>query len=330
MAIELWAGVRNIKAPIIYILGGASSIVPAETQEQLRQAMPRVQIVTMPGLGHYPSDEKPGDFSSMPHDLSRKPIMATTVRNETASPENSMHNDDRQTGRIMSRREALFLLGTAGTAMLAGRSSWSSAAEPALSCIESPSQTEGPYFVDERLNRSDIRADPADGSVREGLPLTLKLVIASVARGQCAPLAGAVVDLWHCDAAGVYSDASDPGFNTIGKTFLRGYQVTDAGGGVRFTTVYPGWYDGRTVHMHFKVRGAAGSKRSYEFTSQLYFDDAVTDRAYARNPYARRGRRTVRNGGDGIFRDGGSRMILPLVESDAGYAANFNVGLRLA
>jgi hypothetical protein len=82
--------------------------------------------------------------------------------------------------------------------------------------------------------------------------------------------------------------------------------------------------------MHFKVRGSAGAKRGYEFTSQLYFDDAVTDRAYARNPYARRGRRTVRNGGDGIFRDGGSRMILPVVEGDAGVAANFNVGLKLA
>ena len=143
-----------------------------------------------------------------------------------------MHNDDRQTGRILSRREALALLGAAGAAMLAGRTSWSSAADPALACVASPEQTEGPYFVDERLNRSDIRSDPADGSVREGLPLTLRLAISSVVGGKCAPLAGATVDLWHCDAAGVYSDASDPGFNTKGKKFLRGYQVTDAGGGV--------------------------------------------------------------------------------------------------
>ena len=106
--------------------------------------------------------------------------------------------------------------------------------------------------------------------------------------------------------------------------------MTDAAGNVRFTTIYPGWYDGRTVHMHFKVRGAAASKRSYEFTSQLYFDDAFTDRVYARNPYARRGPRTVRNGRDGIFRDDGGGMILPVVENDTGYAASFNVGLRLA
>jgi protocatechuate 3,4-dioxygenase beta subunit len=238
--------------------------------------------------------------------------------------------DNRYTSRITSRREALAVLGTAGAAMLAGRSLWSSAAEHAPACIASPEQTEGPYFVDERLNRSDIRSDPADGSVSEGLPLTLKLVISAVTGGKCAPLAGATVDLWHCDAAGIYSDARDRQFNTIGKKFLRGYQVTDARGSVSFSTVYPGWYEGRTVHMHFKVRGPAGSKRGYEFTSQFYFDDAVTDRVHSRSPYIVRGRRTVRNGGDGIFGDGGRRLMLPVVETDAGYAANFNVGLKLA
>jgi hypothetical protein len=82
--------------------------------------------------------------------------------------------------------------------------------------------------------------------------------------------------------------------------------------------------------MHFKVRGGAGAKRDHEFTSQFYFDDAFTDRVYARAPYAKRGRRTVRNGGDGIFRDGGSRMILAVTENGAGYAANLNVGVALA
>ena len=241
-----------------------------------------------------------------------------------------MHDDDHQTGRLLSRREALALFGSAGAALLAARASSSGAADAALACVASPAQTEGPYFVDERLNRADIRSDPADGSVREGLPLTLALTISSVAAGKCAPLAGATVDIWHCDVAGAYSDARDPVFNTVGKKCLRGYHVTDAAGSVRFTTIYPGWYDGRTVHIHFKVRGTAASKRSYEFTSQLYFDDAYTDRVYARNPYARRGRRTVRNAGDGLFRDGGSRLILPVAENDAGYAASFNVGLTLA
>ena len=241
-----------------------------------------------------------------------------------------MHDDDRQTGRILTRREALALLGTAGAALLAARAPWVSAAEPALACVGSPAQTEGPYFVDERLNRADIRSDPADGSMREGLPLTLTLTVAAVSGSQCAPLAGAMVDIWHCDLAGAYSDARDPGFNTVGKKFLRGYDVTVAAGTVRFTTIYPGWYDGRTFDIHFKVRSAAAAKRNFEFTSQLYFDDALTDRVYARDPYARRARRTVRNGGDGIFRAGGSRLILPVVENEAGYAGNFNVGLKLA
>ena len=158
-----------------------------------------------------------------------------------------MHDDDRQTGRILTRREALALLGTAGAALLATRAPWVSAAEPALACVASPEQTEGPYFVDERLNRSDIRSDPSDGSVREGLPLTLSLVVSSVAAGKCAPLAGAMVDVWHCDAAGVYSDVQDPGFSTDGHDFLRGYQLTDADGRATFTTVYPGWYAGRAA-----------------------------------------------------------------------------------
>ena len=260
----------------------------------------------------------------------RSTSFANAAGERPSIPQKFMHNDDLQTGRLMSRRETLTLLGAAGAALLAGRAAWSSAAESALSCVASPEQTEGPYFVDERLNRSDIRSDPADGAVREGVPLTLSLLISSVAAGKCSPLAGATVDLWHCDATGAYSDARDPGFNTAGKKFLRGYQVTDSSGSARFTTIYPGWYDGRTVHLHFKVRGAAASKRNYEFTSQLYFDDAFTDRVYARNPYARRGPRTVRNSRDGIFRDGGNRLILPVIASDEGYAANFNVGLRLA
>lgn len=213
--------------------------------------------------------------------------------------------------------------------MLAGRTVWSSAAAPALTCVASPEQTEGPYFVDEKLNRPDIRSDPTDGTVRDGVALTLTLVVSSVARGKCAPLAGALVDLWHCDAAGNYSGVKDLWGNTVGKKFLRGYQVTDAGGGVRFTTIYPGWYHGRTAHLHFKVRGTAGTKRGYEFTSQLYFDDALSDRIYSRHPYSRNGKRVLRNNADGIFRDSGSRMILPVVENGASYSANFNVGLQL-
>ena len=88
-------------------------------------------------------------------------------------------------------------------------------------------------------------------------------------------MAGAMVDICQCDAIGVYSDvrATNGFFNTGGQRFLRGYQVTDASGVAKFTTVYPGWYQGRSVHIHFKIRTNAGG-RNAEFVSQLYFDDA--------------------------------------------------------
>ena len=85
------------------------------------------------------------------------------------------------------------------------------------------------------------------------MPLTLTVALSQVAAsGACTPLANALVDMWHCDALGVYSDVSSQ--NTLGQRFLRGYQVSDANGQVQFLTIYPGWYAGRAVHIHFKVR----------------------------------------------------------------------------
>src|SRR3954470_17196647 len=123
-----------------------------------------------------------------------------------------MKDDSRSHVRRSSRRLALTLLGTAGAITLAARAVSLRAAQPAPSCVLSPAQTEGPYFVDERLNRSDIRSDPADGSIAEGMPLVLSLAISAVTAGKCAPLAGAIIDLWHCDVDGRYSDTRDPGF----------------------------------------------------------------------------------------------------------------------
>jgi protocatechuate 3,4-dioxygenase beta subunit len=137
------------------------------------------------------------------------------------------------------------------------------------------------------------------------------------------------VDIWHCDALGVYSDVQDPGFNTIGQKFLRGYQVTDAHGEARFVTIYPGWYPGRTVHIHFKIRTAPVAQRHFEFTSQLYFDDVLTDRVHAAPPYAANGLRTARNQHDGIFRHGGDQLMLAPTVVAEGYAAAFAIGLRL-
>jgi len=197
-------------------------------------------------------------------------------------------------------------------------------------CVVRPEQTLGPYFVDEKLNRSDIRSDTSDGSVKDGVPLQLIFRVSQVGANGCAPLSGATVDIWHCDALGIYSDVRDRSFTTVGKTFLRGYQATDANGMAQFTTIYPGWYQGRTVHIHFRVRSNAASGQSYDFTSQLYFDDAVTDQVHAQAPYASKGQRTTRNDGDGIFRAGGDQLLLALAQTTQGYAATFEIGLQLA
>ena len=223
-----------------------------------------------------------------------------------------MDQDDRTIGRILSRREALRLLGT-GALVAAGASSRPASALARLlggACVVRPDQTEGPYFVDELLDRSDIRSDPSDQSVRPGARLDLAFNVARLAGESCEPLAGVVVDLWHCDHLGIYSDVNDPGFSTVGKKFLRGYQRTDEGGVARFVTIVPGWYGGRTVHMHFKIRSEPTSSPGFEFTSQLYFNDATIDTIHAQSPYAAKGPRNIRNANDGIYsNDAGSRLV---------------------
>jgi protocatechuate 3,4-dioxygenase beta subunit len=226
----------------------------------------------------------------------------------------------------------LGLLGTSGIALVVG-GAWPrgrlKAALPAgfPSCVVRPEQTEGPYFVDEMLHRADIRSDPGSGALSEGAPLDLEFRVSRIADGACAPLAGAQVDVWHCDAQGIYSDVTDPSFNTVGKKFLRGYQVTDAAGVARFTTIYPGWYRGRAVHIHFKIRSQAIGGRAHEFVSQVYFDEALNDRVYARPPYAS-GERT-RNSADRIFRRGGAELMLDVTDKGGRYAGVFSVGLKV-
>jgi protocatechuate 3,4-dioxygenase beta subunit len=246
-----------------------------------------------------------------------------------------MHHDDGN-APFARRREMLHLIGAAGATLFApagfgqsGQPVSSGTAPASRSCIATPAQTEGPYFVDERLNRSDIRSDPADGSVREGVSLLLRFAVSAVGAGECSPVAGAIVDVWHCDALGVYSDARDAQFSTVGKKFLRGYQVTGRDGTATFKTIYPGFYPGRAVHVHFKVRTASQSGQAHEFTSQLYFDDAVSERIFTRAPYSRNRGRQMRNASDGIFRHDGERLLLPVTQSGDGYAGSFHVGLQI-
>ena len=243
---------------------------------------------------------------------------------------------------LISRRETLRLMGAAGATALVG---WAGAPAmrllpatrkveaagrfaPQQTCVVRPQLTEGPYFVDEKLNRSDIRTDPTTNVVKAGTELRLKINVSRVSGGTCVPLTGAYVDIWHCDAIGSYSDVRDGGFDTRGQRYLRGYQVTDSNGAVEFVTIYPGWYSGRTVHIHFKVRLFAGSEKTYEFTSQLFFDDSLTDQVYTQAPYNARGARNTRNNQDGIYNGGGSQLILDLARDGSGYAGTFNIALE--
>jgi protocatechuate 3,4-dioxygenase beta subunit len=232
-------------------------------------------------------------------------------------------------GRLLSRREVVRLLGGSAVWLMAGGIiPWRSMAEAhGHLCVVRPEQTEGPYFVDERLNRSDIRSDPSDGRVKIGTPLALTLSISRLGDGICQPLPDTQVDIWHCDALGVYSDVKDPGFSTIGQKFLRGYQLTDARGEVKFVTIYPGWYEGRTVHIHVKVRTPPVGRRRYEFTSQMYFDDGLSDRVHDNAPYVTKGKRNARNEDDRIFRRGGDQLMLVPTRTADGYAATFAIGL---
>lgn len=234
---------------------------------------------------------------------------------------------------LLTRRELLKMsfgsagfLATAGVGKLAMSPAIAAAASP--SCVVRPEQTEGPYFVDENLNRSDIRTDPSDRSVRPGVPFRLEFQVSRMTGATCGPLRGAIVDVWHCDAQGIYSDVRDPRFDTRGKKFLRGYQISDANGVATFQTIYPGWYEGRAVHIHFKIRTGEQAKTVREFTSQLYFDESVNEQVFKQPPYAGKSSRRVNNDADFIFRRGGKDLLLNPMKNAQGYAATFSIGLQ--
>ena len=200
-------------------------------------------------------------------------------------------------------------------------------ASAAATCASlTPAKTIGPYFVEEKLNRSDLRTDPATGAVTAGVPLALDLTLVDE-DASCAPFAGAQVDLWHADPSGKYSDESVEG--TSGKKYLRGYQVSDANGRVAFTTVYPGWYSGRAVHIHVRIRTFdASGAATYDFLTQMFFDDALSDTVDAKAPYNTRGARDTRNADDDIYGSDGASLLLNIkADGNGGYAGTFTFGL---
>jgi len=183
-------------------------------------------------------------------------------------------------------------------------------------CTLYPQQTEGPYYLDLDLLRRDI----TEG--REGVPL--RLTVRVVRASDCAPLPSVAVDVWHADADGVYSGyaGQQGGLDTTGETFLRGTQVTDDDGSVEFETIYPGWYAGRTTHVHFKVHLSTSS----EATSQMYFPEDVTAAVYATPPYDARGQKDTSNAADGVARND-LPPLLTITEGDGEYVATLTVAI---
>jgi len=184
-------------------------------------------------------------------------------------------------------------------------------ASGAVSCVLTPEMTEGPFYLpNERVRRN----------ITEGRPGTrLALALTVVDASTCKPIKGAAVDIWHTDALGVYSGVQG---NT--DTFMRGIERTDAYGVARFTTVYPGWYTGRAVHIHVKVH----LHGTVVHTGQLFFPDTVTDAVYRKAPYSTRPARDTRNAADAIFRNGGSRSVLHLAKTSPGYKGSITMGVH--
>ena len=185
-------------------------------------------------------------------------------------------------------------------------------ASGAVTCVLAPEQTEGPFYLDDAKVRRNITEGKA------GVPLTLKLKV--VDASSCKSIRGALVDAWHCDAAGVYSGVQGAGDDR----FLRGIQRTDAKGVATFSTIYPGWYPGRTVHIHVLVHIGG----NVVHTGQLYFPDGVTDAVYGRRPYSRRPNRSTRNAADSIFRNGGRRSTLKITRSGSLYVGMLTMGVQ--
>jgi protocatechuate 3,4-dioxygenase beta subunit len=199
-----------------------------------------------------------------------------------------------------------------------------------------PQQTEGPYFVEGMPKRSDIRSDPSDGLVQQGVPLRLILHVYEVDNGSCVPLNRSRVDIWHANSKGVYSGVNDQ--STTGKKFLRGYQVTDDNGTVRFITIYPGWYQGRAIHIHVKVHTFEGLEKSLEWTSQFYFNNSINAQVHTQPPYSNHGPPDMTNEQDGIYTgasvDGlvhsnsGKDLMLNLTKDGQSYLGTFNIVLN--
>ena len=196
-----------------------------------------------------------------------------------------------------------------------------------------PQQTEGPYFVDGMPNRSDIREESSSGLIQEGIKLSLTIHVYGIDNGSCVPIKGAKVDVWHANSTGVYSAVAEMG--TSRSDFLRGNQITDDNGTVKFTTNYPGWYPGRAIHIHDKVRAL----NDLEWTSQIYFDDSLNEKIHRITPYSNHGNPQTPNeqdmiftgpSTDNLFKSGSGKLLLLNVtkSGEHAYAGSINIILN--
>lgn len=229
------------------------------------------------------------------------------------------------TSHALNRRRML-TLGVTGAASLGVAACARAEEAPQAAAATGPAPTltaqatEGPYYFDPKLERTDITEGHA------GVPLDVRFTVADAAG---AAIAGARVDIWHCNAAGLYSGYAGQGDDrqtaTEGETFLRGYASTDASGAVTFNTIYPGWYRGRTTHIHFKV--AVGDRTV--LTSQFFLPDALSEFLYANLPdYRRAAVRDTLNATDGIALQAGETVLGNVREMGDRYVATLALAVN--
>jgi protocatechuate 3,4-dioxygenase beta subunit len=216
---------------------------------------------------------------------------------------------------LIKRREALVEAGGLGAALVGGRALFGSPNALATDCLLQREVTEGPYYLDLDLVRRNIKED------RRGIPLTLRFRVLNT--NTCRVIKGAAVEIWHADGSGVYS-----GVRGDSDTYLRGIQRTNTKGWVRFETIYPGWYRGRTPHIHMKV---FVSGREIH-TGQVFMKDAISARVYSRGIYASRGQADTTNSEDSIYSAAGGRALLALRRKGDrivdGYTGTLNIGVK--
>ncbi len=196
-------------------------------------------------------------------------------------------------------------------------------------CVLTPAQEEGPFYIDLAQVRRDIVEN------RPGVPLALALTV--VDSNTCEPIRDAAVDIWHCDALGVYSGVSPE--DSDGETYLRGVQLTDGNGLAEFATIYPGQYPGRTTHIHLKVHiggrqtGGIYSGGYVSHTGQLFTSDQRDAEVFSLAPYNRNTAEITSRNTDGIFRyQGGSSSALALARVGSnlardGFTARVTLGV---